>query len=54
MARPTRGAAPPERSDETTRELMIRFRKGDPAALERIFRRYTPRLRRWDTRRLPA
>jgi RNA polymerase sigma factor, sigma-70 family len=54
MARTSKGAAPAERPDETTRELMLRFRKGDTAALERIFTRYTPRLRRWAHGRLPA
>ncbi len=40
--------------DTTTGELLLRFRKGDRGALDRVFRRYLPSLRRWAHGRLPA
>ena len=46
-----RRAGPP--TDETTRELILRYRAGDRQALEGIFRRYLPVLRRWAHGRLP-
>lgn len=40
--------------DTTTGELILRWRGGDRAALDRVFRRYLPALRRWAHGRLPA
>ena len=39
---------------ESTIELLGRARGGDAAALERLCRRYLPRLQRWASGRLPA
>lgn len=44
--------APPEAPDETT-DLLERARAGDRGALDELFRRHTPVLRRWAARRLP-
>jgi RNA polymerase sigma-70 factor (ECF subfamily) len=51
---PGTGRPPESREDETTRELVIRYRAGDRQALDRIFRRYLPVLRRWAHGRLPS
>lgn len=40
--------------DTTTGELILRWQGGDRAALDRVFRRYLPALRRWAHGRLPA
>lgn len=39
--------------DETTRELVLRYRAGDRQALDHVFRRYLPVLRQWAHGRLP-
>lgn len=44
---------PPGGSVESTFELLRRARAGDSAALERLFARYLPALRRWASGRLP-
>lgn len=41
-------------NDTTTGELLLRFQDGDRAALDRVFRRYLPALRRWAHGRLPS
>lgn len=38
---------------ESTRSLIERHRSGDPEALDRLFCRYLPALRRWASHRLP-
>jgi RNA polymerase sigma-70 factor (ECF subfamily) len=38
---------------DTTLHLLARAREGDPAALDTLFARYLPRLRRWASGRLP-
>ena len=43
----------PINDPESTVYLLQRFRAGDPDALNRLFERYVPRLRRWATGRLP-
>lgn len=45
----TRGAV----SAESTFELLARGRDGDAAAIDQLFARYLPRLRRWAHGRLP-
>jgi RNA polymerase sigma-70 factor (ECF subfamily) len=37
----------------SSEELVAQFQAGDPGALERLWERYLPRLRRWAHRRLP-
>src|SRR5687768_1541384 len=37
----------------TSRRLLERARRGDPAALDLLARRYLPRLHRWTHGRLP-
>jgi RNA polymerase sigma factor (sigma-70 family) len=44
---------PPADDDERTVELLARARGGDRAALDRLFERQIPLLRRWATGRLP-
>jgi RNA polymerase sigma factor (sigma-70 family) len=47
----------PERATkgtESTVYLLERFRAGDAGALNRLFERYVPRLRRWAGGRLPS
>ena len=47
----------PMRSDasaSSSRELLERAREGDSGALNRLFVRYLPRLRRWAHRRVPT
>jgi RNA polymerase sigma-70 factor (ECF subfamily) len=45
---------PPASSDaDSTRHLLDRARAGDRAALDRLFARHIPLLRRWATGRLP-
>lgn len=51
-------ASPPadERPDDdadSTIHLLTRFQRGDQDALDRLFARYLPRLRRWASGRLP-
>lgn len=41
------------RGSESTVHLLSRFRAGDPDALESLFARYVPDLRRWARGRLP-
>lgn len=38
---------------ESTVRLLARFKQGDPEALERLFARYVPDLRKWARGRLP-
>lgn len=45
--------APSPDDAETSTELLARVRSGDPAARERLFARYLPRLSRWARGRLP-
>jgi RNA polymerase sigma-70 factor (ECF subfamily) len=49
-SQPVRGPAVPA---EATFELLARARAGDDRALEPLFARYLPRLRRWASGRLP-
>jgi RNA polymerase sigma factor (sigma-70 family) len=44
----------PDRPAETTVELLALARDGDRRAVDRLFERYLPRLRRWASGRLPA
>ena len=52
----TRTDGPPDGgvSAESTFELLERARGGDERALDRLFARYLPRLRRWASGRLPS
>jgi RNA polymerase sigma factor (sigma-70 family) len=44
----------PESPDDISSEaLLLRFQAGDPAALDHLWARYLPRLRRWAHGRLP-
>jgi RNA polymerase sigma-70 factor (ECF subfamily) len=45
--------ASPISTETSSEELVAQFQAGDPAALERLWERYLPRLRRWAHRRLP-
>ena len=45
--------APPDRSWDSTLSLLTRARGGDNEALEELFARYVPLLRRWAAGRLP-
>lgn len=38
---------------DSTMHLLARFRSGDQDALDRLFERYVPQLRRWASGRLP-
>lgn len=51
----TNGAIPagPNLEDESTFRLMIQAREGEPDAVDRLCRRFLPRLRRWAAGRLP-
>src|SRR3954469_22988975 len=54
-ARPASDAAPADVVDAgTTVELLGRARHGDRVALEALFTRHGPRLRRWASGRLPS
>ena len=44
----------PAREAESTFDLLVRVRAGDPQAREWLFARYLPRLRRWASGRLPG
>lgn len=44
----------PGRESVSSVELVRRAREGDRQALDRLFERYIPFLRRWATRRLPG
>ncbi len=44
----------PANTAETTFELVLRARTGDPHAIDEICARYIPRLNRWARGRLPA
>jgi RNA polymerase sigma-70 factor (ECF subfamily) len=44
----------PISTETSSEELVAQFQAGDPTALERLWERYLPRLRRWAHRRLPA
>ena len=46
-------AGRPAAETESTFRLLERFRGGDREALERLYGRYLPRLRRWASGRLP-
>ena len=50
---PRRGSLPAE-AVETTADLLQRARLGDAEALNQLFARYLPSLRRWARGRLPA
>lgn len=41
-------------ADDPTLDLLLRARAGDARALDDLFRRYLPRLRRWAHGRMPA
>jgi len=43
----------PERSMDSTQELLVRAKAGDAGARDRLFARYLPKLRRWARGRLP-
>lgn len=45
--------APGAGQPESTMDLLIRARAGDHEAMDAVFRRYLPRLRRWAAGRLP-
>ena len=45
---------PPPEGLESTIELLVRAQGGDAAALDRLYARYLPRLRRWASGRLPS
>jgi RNA polymerase sigma-70 factor (ECF subfamily) len=47
-------STPPRDGLESTIELLVRAREGDAAALDRLYARYLPRLRRWASGRLPV
>src|SRR5262245_44955231 len=49
---PAEGDRSASRSD-TTNDLLERARNGDSAAVDALFARYLPRLRRWAAGRLP-
>ena len=51
MSQPTPGG---ESAADDTATLLIRVRKGDSAAVDRLFRRFRPLLHRWAHGRLPA
>lgn len=54
-ARPAFVKGPPESPDaESSFELLIRARRGDRPALDRLFTRYASRLQRWAHGHLPA
>ncbi len=46
-------ASKPAAEIESTFRLLDRFKAGDREALERLYARYLPRLRRWASGRLP-
>jgi RNA polymerase sigma-70 factor (ECF subfamily) len=46
-------APSPISTKTSSEELLAQFQAGDPTALERLWERYLPRLRRWAHRRLP-
>jgi RNA polymerase sigma-70 factor (ECF subfamily) len=48
------GGAGPEEDLESSLDLLRRAQQGDGEALDRLFARYRPSLRRWATGRLPA
>src|SRR4051794_26319259 len=50
----TEPAAPTPLSAESTFDLLARAKQGDDRALEPLFARYLPRLRRWARGRLPS
>jgi RNA polymerase sigma-70 factor (ECF subfamily) len=49
----TSATAPSETTPDTTWQLLARARAGDAQALERLFSRHLPPLRRWARGRLP-
>lgn len=49
----SRAVSPSERSPESTLSLLERARAGDAGALDDLFARYAPALRRWASGRLP-
>ncbi len=49
----SRKASQPLAETESTFHLLDRFKAGDREALERLYARYLPRLRRWASGRLP-
>ena len=52
--RPADESATPAQDVESTFELIDRARRGDQAALDRLFARHLKPLQRWATGRLPA
>jgi len=53
LSRTARVSGPWCLMDESTLELIHRVRRGEPGALERLYARYLPPLRRWASGRLP-
>ena len=45
--------SPPKSGGETTTRLLVRARAGDKTAVDVLFARYLPALRRWTSGRLP-
>ncbi len=52
-SKPSRKVSQPLAETESTFHLLDRFKAGDREALERLYARYLPRLRRWASGRLP-
>jgi len=50
---PVHDVLPPAPDDDTSFQLLLRARAGEPDARERLCERYLPRLRRWAQGRLP-
>lgn len=47
-------SSPPDRTDPRTSDLLDRARAGDREALDALFERHIPTLRRWASGRLPG
>lgn len=47
------GKIPPHAASDSTVDLLVRARSGDRDALDRLFARHIPLLRRWASGRLP-
>lgn len=54
QAEKTRGTGPRPLETESSAELLDRARAGDGGALDRLYERYLPLLRRWASGRLPG
>src|SRR5579864_3389432 len=50
---PRQGPSPGATSLSTSRRLLVRARRGDSDAINELFARHLPWLRRWARRRLP-